>query len=194
MTHQPLTTFGKDHWSLLAYLVTRFEEPIRFDRLRINAAYHPLHAHAGGWDDRYTTRLTGGAVAPPGHDDLHCLEDLEREGIVHVLSLNNGFFKITPVGWLVAYDLLEHKRKGGGFALFKAPEFIDNRLESVERFWIRWTLRVERFKTRAAQSLGIDRTTLQNKIERYGLKPETDETRIEEGKEAEANDERTTAG
>lgn len=122
-------------------------------------------------------------MAPSGHDDLDCLEDLEREGLIRVLSLTNGFFKITPIGWLVAYDLVEHKRKGGGFATFKGPgEPIDNHLDTMERFWIRWTLRVERFKTRAAQSLGIDRTTLQNKIERYGLTPERDETRIEEGK------------
>jgi hypothetical protein len=106
--------FGKDHWSLLAYLNTiDFNDigvsEIDFKRLRVK--------QRDGWKPHYGTILKGGEIALD-HDDIDCLDDLEKAGYIVIFSLTNGYFTLTHRGFEVATSLKEYKSKGGRFADF----------------------------------------------------------------------------
>lgn len=135
--------YGKDHWSMLAYVETLcVDSPgsdgvgrIDLRRVRCNGATHQLlNANATvGWKPQYGTRLRGffdfsgranpDAAAAAGlqikdHDDWDCLDDLADAGLVDILSLVNGFVKMTPTGLDVSAQLRQHKATGGMFASF----------------------------------------------------------------------------
>ena len=142
----PVSAFGKDHWSLLAYLETCVVDPadsrltqdrggvaqlpamigqVNKERLRCNPRRHPLHAVLGdvrcaGWKPDYGTRLAGFSTDPekriPSHDDWDCMDDLERAGFIEVVSEANGLFKITDVGISATAQLRAHKCRGGQFS------------------------------------------------------------------------------
>lgn len=126
----PLERFGKDHWSLLAYAETRAVDQDGLDRrhLRCNAERHPHLTsvyHRNEWKPEWGTRLKGYFAAEdksqhqlPEHDDWDCLEDLEAAGLLEILSLINGFVRITPEGRRVVNELRQHKHDGGNFANF----------------------------------------------------------------------------
>ncbi len=131
----PISRFGKDHWSLLAYVETCCVDSVgntgRLDplRMRCNPKRHPMMAVARfgerRWEPTYGTRLrmtrTGKVSQLKTHDDWDCLDDLEAAGLVEVLSLINGFVHMTEDGLKVAHALREHKAKGGVFATFRWP-------------------------------------------------------------------------
>ena len=132
--------FGKDHWSLLGYVETLCVDSINkgvgtidYTRMRVNEKRHPLLArnaaiHGTKWKSEYGTRLRGFWVdgtdkTDPSrrigrHDDVDCLDDLADEGMVDILSLINGFVKLTDKGRRIANLLREHKSKGGWFSNF----------------------------------------------------------------------------
>ena len=135
--------FGKDHWSLLAYIehccVNSHDGVGTIDRrrMRCNASTHPMltgpYSTDIPWKLSYSTRLAGffdfadrgdpaKAIAAGlqlrDHDDWDCLEGLEAAGFIDVLSLVNGFVKMTPHGSGVAAKLRAHKTAGGHFAEF----------------------------------------------------------------------------
>lgn len=136
----PVSDFGKDHWSLMAYIETLCVDSINKGigtidkrRVRANEKTHPLHAvnsgHGIGWESSYGTRLScycneQGNTCPsrqlPDHDDWDCLNDLEAAGLIDVISEANGFVKLTDKGREVAGRLRAHKSKGGMFATFSA--------------------------------------------------------------------------
>lgn len=132
--------FGKDHWSLLAYVETCCvggtnggTGVLDKRKLRCNPARHPLHdvnANIGvprSWLPAYGTRLSGfwrpddttdPARQLPDHDDWDGLDDLEAAGFITVLSEANGFVRMTAVGQAVAGRLRAFKAEGGQFAAF----------------------------------------------------------------------------
>ena len=120
--------WGKDHWSLLAYL-----ETCQVDAEGGTAQYHigrlscnnkkPVGSGAPMarpvWDDKYSTRLKGGVMAEAGYDDFDCLNDLEDEGLLLQLSsIINGIFRLTPKGIALAGEIRVHKAGGGVFSNF----------------------------------------------------------------------------
>lgn len=135
-----MADFGKDHYSLLAYIETLCVDSINqgvgtinYTRMRVNEKAHaPLaqnFARTGmKWKDEYGSRLRGywkedGKTTDPDrllgqHDDVDCLDDLEAEGLVETLSLVNGFVKLTDKGRKISALLREHKSKGGYFSNF----------------------------------------------------------------------------
>jgi len=135
----PIEDFGKDHWSLLAYVETLCVDShkdgvgeIDKRRIRTNGKTHPLHAvnrHiVGDWSPEYGTRLAGywdsmGKVVPERqiwpHDDWDCLNDLEAAGLIEVMSEANGFVLMTEKGLKVAAALRAYKTKGGMFSGFR---------------------------------------------------------------------------
>jgi hypothetical protein len=140
----PVEKFGKDHWSLLAYVedlcVNGREGLGEIDprKLRCNPATHQTmycaHSSPVHWKPSYGTRLAGffdfedrgdpeKAIAAGlqlrDHDDWDCLEDLEAAGYVEVLSLANGVVRMTKGGCEVASQLRTHKASGGHFAGFR---------------------------------------------------------------------------
>lgn len=121
-----ISDFGKDHWSILAYIETLCVDSVQgigiIDKakMRTDIKRHLLlcgdsYGNKDGY--KYPTRLKGGKELFD-HDDWDCLEDLEEAGFVVVASLINGFVKMTDLGWKVASALRKHKANGGKFADF----------------------------------------------------------------------------
>lgn len=141
MSRTSVDKFGKDHWSLLAYVqhccVNGREGTGRLDRqrMRCNSGVRPLLAGAHlQWKLSHSTRLAGfsdfedrgdpekaiaAGVQLRDHDDWDCLDDLEAAGYVEVLSLVNGFVRLTKSGLEAAAQLSAHKAQGGQFAGFR---------------------------------------------------------------------------
>lgn len=138
--------FGKDHWSLLAYVesccVDGRDGIGRLDRsrMRCNEVKRPLltavfRGPSFGWSQSHGTRLSGffkfedchdsqksidAGLLLAEHDDWDCLDDLEGAGFVEILSLVNGHVKMTVLGQNVAGALRSFKAQGGKFADFGA--------------------------------------------------------------------------
>jgi len=116
-----ITKWGKDHWSLLVYVETCCVDTIgRLDRIRLscNEERHPLLKGEMNpkWDPKYCTRMKEGVI--DGHDDWDCLEELEEVGFIEIMSMINGYVKITIQGKKIAAQLRSHKADGGNFANF----------------------------------------------------------------------------
>lgn len=139
----PVEKFWKDHWSTFAYAETLCVDSIKGGvgeidkrRMRTNEGRHPLNAvnvnqGAGPWQPDFGTRLFGywdtlGRRVPArqiaDHDDWDCLNDIEKAGLVEVISEVNGFVKMTEKGLKVAAELRAYKAKGGMFSGFRWAE------------------------------------------------------------------------
>lgn len=145
-----VTDFGKDHFSLLAYIETLCVDSSRGGigeldkrRIRCNPRRHPLHSVANqfggphGWKKEWGTRLSGFFLKGDkrdekrrlgSHDDWDCMDDLEKAGLIEIISEANGYVKLTDKGIVVAGRLREWKAKGGVFATFS---YTEPKLESV---------------------------------------------------------------
>lgn len=147
MSNTSIEQFGKDHWSLLAYVehccVNGHKGLGTIDRRRVrcnqntNPMLAAVYSHESSWKLGYSTRLAGffdfegrndpeKAIAAGlqlrDHDDWNCLEDLEAAGYVEVMSLVNGTVKMTEEGCRVAAKIRAHKTGGGEFASFNLTE------------------------------------------------------------------------
>ena len=121
--------FGRDHASLLAYIETLVVDSVRAGvgeidkrRVRCNPSngrghYSNCSAYGMPWEAKDGTRMASGEVLA-AHDDWDCLDELESEGLVNVISAANGFVALTPKGAVVAERLRRHKSGGGSFATF----------------------------------------------------------------------------
>lgn len=119
--------FGKDHWSLLAYIETCCVDKggkVGLERMRCNPKTHPgLAVAVGGfssrtWESSWGTRTREGLIK--GHDDHDCAEDLEKAGLIaNIGSGINPVFKMTSEGWRVISALRAHKAAGGKYADFR---------------------------------------------------------------------------
>lgn len=143
MNATPVSKFGKDHWSMLAYLETLCVDgregigTIDKRRVRCNENTHPLckgiYSGESAWKPNYSTRLFGFFEFPDrgdtqkaveaglqllGHDDWDCADDLEAACFVEVINIANGFVRMTKEGSRVCGLLREHKSTGGMFANF----------------------------------------------------------------------------
>lgn len=131
------TQFGKDHWSLLAYIQTLCVDSqsgigrINANRMRTNKNKRP---HIGNscitpWKESWGTRLQGyfecdketqQTLQLKEHDDWDCLEDLEQNGLVDIISDVNHFITLTESGKALSLRLTHHKLNGEHYATFKA--------------------------------------------------------------------------
>ncbi len=130
--------YGKDHWSLLAYLETlvvdgatpaKMTAKIDAVKMRCNIGKNGHLAdfrQTRPWKKEWGTRLVGYFKDGDNdetrrldeHDDWDCLEDLEEAGFIEVLSLANFFFKMEIKGMKIAAQIRSHKAGGGVFATF----------------------------------------------------------------------------
>lgn len=123
----PMKHFTKDHWSLLAYVGHCVEDNgggtghLALEKLRCNEKSHPLLAgpYTGRWQDEYTTRIKAGETQ--GHDDWDCLDDLEAEGLVYVVSTIQGWVNILPKGLEVYQEMLRLEQLHKKWADFHWP-------------------------------------------------------------------------
>lgn len=126
----PMERFGKDHWSLLAYIETCCVEgengigSINFYRMRCNIEQHPSlvgsYPTTRSWKREYGTVLRDGSIID-WHDDIHCLDDLERAGLIEIVSLANGLVKLTERGNKICSLLRTHKANGKKWVDFELP-------------------------------------------------------------------------
>lgn len=116
-----LEKFGRDHWSLFAYIETRcvdYGGELNKLHMRCDQDRHPAHRHAGCREGvKYPTRLKGDEVQD--HDDWDCANDLESAGLIQIGGTGlHPVFRLTKEGRRVAALLREHKANGGKFAAF----------------------------------------------------------------------------
>jgi hypothetical protein len=121
----PVEKFGKDHWSLLAYIETCCADNggvIDLRRVRVNPNTHPLCAvgqHSPrNWLPTYSTILNDSTLLY-GHDDIDCLDDLEKAGMIYIKSLVNGFVFLSPLGIKISARLRKHKIEGKQYRDFE---------------------------------------------------------------------------
>jgi hypothetical protein len=140
--------FGRDHWSVLAYMESLCVDSAKKGigeidkrRMRTNERRHKMHAvnlnhGVGHWQADFGTRLAGywdamGKTVKKrqvaGHDDWDCLDDLEDAGFLEVLSEANGFVVMSEKGMKVAGELRAYKAKGGMLSGFRwvEPETVE---------------------------------------------------------------------
>lgn len=135
MSPVPVSQFGKDHWSLLAYLAAMFYSEKTIGGQQMRCSPDNPRRHIGGWKDEYSTQLRDGSRVS-GHDDWDCLWDLEREGFVGVLTGASGIFWLTTLGNNTALSIINHRRTGGKMADFHidtAPEPVPSTDERFTR-------------------------------------------------------------
>jgi len=127
--------FGKDHWSLLAYVEYRAVNHnglLDKSHLRIknpvvaNSTPYPIPAQE--WKEEWGTRLfgywnkdgtTNQSLKLGDHDDLDCLDDLEEAGLIKNFGTGlNPASKLTKFGAMVMSELNLHKQNGGNFSEF----------------------------------------------------------------------------
>ncbi len=122
----PLSDFGRDHWSTLAYVETCCVDDrgiLDKRRMRCNPTSHPAFVHSGGWETRYSTRLKGHsieqAVLRRGHDDWDCVADFETAGLLTNEGTGiNPVYALTRLGSSICAALRAHKAGGGSFSTF----------------------------------------------------------------------------
>ena len=128
--------FGKDHWSLFAYIETRCVDHkgvldlahLRTKNPALNSPSFPAMGPQS-WNPDYGTRLSGyfkddgtkdESRKLNDHDDLDCFDDLEEVGYIENAGSGlNPACVMTKVGSKVAAKLREHKASGKHFATFK---------------------------------------------------------------------------
>ena len=120
-----LEQFGKDHWSAFAYAECCCVDNgggLDNMRLRINQSRHPVGGNPYGnpsWKPEYGTRVKGGDIPDENHDDIDCLDDLEKVGLIEQGTMVNPVVKLTKKGYEVAAQLRKHKANGGQFGTFE---------------------------------------------------------------------------
>lgn len=128
-------SWGKDHWSTLAYLETVCVDQrgqIQNPQMRCNPRLHRTFAHSAD-GSQYPTRLKDGEL--PNHDDWSCLEDAVAFGLLKaewqtypespIFGGSKARVELTPLGSLVTAELRRHKAAGGSFADFMpSPELL----------------------------------------------------------------------
>lgn len=123
-----LENFGRDHWSVLAYIETIVVDNNGvpdFNCMRTSASRHPhLLGSAqksllknGGYAE-YPTRLKNSEELL-NHDDWDCIEDLAGAGIIIINGTGlNPQYALTKSGREVVAKLRQHKGEGDSFSSF----------------------------------------------------------------------------
>jgi hypothetical protein len=128
---------GKDHFSLLLYVESRcvdYNGKLDFDRLRINPETHPQFCGnpymKRSWKENYGTLLSSGERLP-NHDDIDCLEDIDRLGFIEIYSFSNLFVIMTKLGNNAVSKLREFKTEGIRLGSLKLSECDVLKFETV---------------------------------------------------------------
>lgn len=121
--------WGKDHWSLLAYVeCCCVDNKGHLDnrRMSVNEVKRPIRSNGFGWNPKWATRIKDGSIPDPAYDDLDCLDDLEREGLLEQMgTMLYPVVKLTDKGLKVAAELRAHKARGGQFSTFCLSELME---------------------------------------------------------------------
>lgn len=120
-----ISTWGKDHWSLLAYIETRcvdYNGNLDMKHLRVNSKKRGYSNGTGlrsSWQDSWGTQMKNGVISDTQHDDIDVLEELEAEGfITNNLTNLNPLISLMDKGFEAIGKLRKHKANGGSFSAF----------------------------------------------------------------------------
>lgn len=139
----PISEWGHDHWSTLAYLETLCVDrggEVNNDRMRTNPRRHRKLLGETfvrlGVQSKMCPTILGGGREVAGHDDWDCLEDLAAAGLVEWEqedarpweSFGGGrvTVRLTENGFAWAAALRAHKAGGGTFSTFTHPPVDSN--------------------------------------------------------------------
>lgn len=126
----PPSSFGKDHFSVLAYAETRcvdFKAQVDPNHLRTNLERTTItQMRRTNPGKNYPSNIRGGIVQ--NHDDWDCLGDLiAADWLTASFGAGSseqqaatGTYSLTPSGAAMAARLRAHKAAGGNFAGFEA--------------------------------------------------------------------------
>jgi len=128
MRFVPMNEWGKDHFSLLAYVETCCVDGqgiLDHDRMRTNIPRHPGMAGPriarlprGKGSYKYPTRLRDGKIEK-GHDDWDCLYDLEEAKLIVAQGTGvHPVLAMTEAGTRLVEMIRRHKSAGGSFSNF----------------------------------------------------------------------------
>jgi len=145
----PIASWGRDHWSLLAYIECRCVDHrgvVDQRHLRVDPKVHSGRIDARNYAQghvpgtgaapqkrkKYPTKLKDD-VEKPNHDDWSCIEDMEAGGLLEWNGTGmNPVFKLTTLGKIIAASLRSHKMDGGAFANFEVPPEVLARMQATE--------------------------------------------------------------
>lgn len=116
--------FGKDHWSLFAYAVTRaVDYKGVLDYKHMSSKINPPLGVLSKPKPRLFGYFEDKSLCIEDYDDFDCLDDLEAAGLLLNIGTGlNPIVKITENGWGVSTALNQHKASGEMFASFVAPD------------------------------------------------------------------------
>jgi len=144
----PIASWGKDHFSMLAYIECRCVDHrgvVDQRHMRADPKVHPhrvdarsqAQGHVPGTGaasqkrKKYPTKLKDG-LEKHNHDDWSCLEDMEAGGLLEWNGTGmNPVFKLTTLGKIIAASLRSHKMEGGVFANFEVPPEVLEKMQPV---------------------------------------------------------------
>ena len=134
----PIEYWGRDHWSLLAYIGSVMIEVAGFqvgfdERMRQNRRNYrvmmeeckkpkrisriaPSGIVGCMWKPEYTSRLNNGISE--NHDDWSCVQDMVHFGILKGKCQPNEILHFTRKGRSLYNKLIKHKQTGGQFSNF----------------------------------------------------------------------------
>lgn len=121
----PIDSWGKDHWSLLAYCECRAVDHggnLDLVHMRINSKKRKFSngAHSGNtWNPEWATRFKNGKKPDPTHDDVDILDDLQREGFLTYKVTCEWVVSLTDKGTETSAQMRHHKSSGGVFNTFE---------------------------------------------------------------------------
>lgn len=135
----PPSAWGKDHWSMLAYMETVMVEVACFQvgadpRMRQGPRSFRIMHEQCPQPSRPTKAPNGMVMRPehgsrladgsyiPGHDDWHCVQDMAAVGFFTAATdaVEPGVaLHLSEIGATASNELRAHRRGGGGFAGFK---------------------------------------------------------------------------
>lgn len=135
LPHVPRAQWGKDHWSLIAYLETCAVDrggQIQLIKLRTNVRradrlkQEEMSVGSFGWRPSYGTQLRGfqseektPELILGEHCDCACLLDFEREGLLEIEDWNE--LRIGQELIDLAHQLRRWKAEGGTYSTFDDP-------------------------------------------------------------------------
>lgn len=140
----PMDLWGKDHWSLLAYISCVMEEfagfQVGFDgrmrqnrrNFRIMKEQAPVPKRVNNcmgivMKEDYSTRLKNGVVARD-HDDWCCVQDMATAGLFQETVEKvepNKILHFSDKGIQISNALRVHKMRGGVFSNFTWEELVN---------------------------------------------------------------------
>lgn len=142
--HVPIDKFGKDHWSLLAYIGTVVIDRsgiMEGPKLRTNKrpGIEKHFTAEAKWRPEWGTRLKGyfkntndKTLCLSDHDDIDCCEDMEAEGLITLGTMVSCFVQLTEKGREFLHALYRYKEDGGSFANFEDSPLLISLIKKYE--------------------------------------------------------------